>query len=178
MKSTFFAPLLALASSAFAALNVTGSTCTVTPLETGTNGREPDDTPQILQAFKQCGQNGKVILTEGLFHIGQVMDLQNLNKVDVEIHGTLRWSSDIQYWLRSSIGVEYAQRSTAWRVGGQDISFRGFGKALFDGQGQLWYDENRSGSNQAGRPISFTLWHAKNVLIDGITWRQSQFWRK
>ncbi|KAI6086946.1 glycoside hydrolase family 28 protein [Hypoxylon rubiginosum] len=176
MKSTILAPLLALATGAFAALNVTGSTCTVTPLETGSNGKEPDDTPQILQAFKQCGQNGKVILTGGLFHIGQVMDLQNLNKVDVEIHGTLRWSADIQYWLRSSIGVEYAQRSTAWRVGGQDISFRGFGKALFDGQGQLWYDENRSGSNQAGRPISFTLWHAKNVLIDGITWRQSQFW--
>lgn len=164
MKSTILAPLLALATGAFAALNVTGSTCTVTPLETGSNGKEPDDTPQILQAFKQCGQNGKVILTGGLFHIGQVMDLQNLNKVDVEIHGTLRWSADIQYWLRSSIGVEYAQRSTAWRVGGQDISFRGFGKALFDGQGQLWYDENRSGSNQAGRPISFTLVRMKTFF--------------
>ncbi|KAI1774178.1 glycoside hydrolase family 28 protein [Hypoxylon cercidicola] len=176
MKSTILVPLLALAGGALAALNVTGSTCTVTPLEMPANGREPDDTPQILEAFKQCGQNGKVILTEGLFHIGQVMDLQNLNKVDVEIHGTMRWSADIQYWLRNSIGVEYAQRSTAWRVGGQDISFRGFGKALFDGQGQLWYDQNRGGSNQAGRPISFTLWHAKNVFIDGITWTQAQFW--
>ncbi|OTB07822.1 glycoside hydrolase family 28 protein [Hypoxylon sp. CI-4A] len=176
MKSTFFLPaLLALAGSASAALNVTGSTCTVTPLPDST-GKEPDDTPQILDAFKQCGKNGKVILTEGLFHIGQVMDLKDLSNVEVEIHGTLRWSSDIQYWLRNSIGVEYAQRSTAWRVGGENISFRGFGKALFDGQGQLWYDENRGGSNQAGRPISFTLWHAKNVFIDGITWRQSQFW--
>ncbi|KAI1767699.1 glycoside hydrolase family 28 protein [Hypoxylon sp. FL1150] len=176
MKSTILAPLLALATGALAALNVTGSTCTVTPLATGPDGKEPDDTPQILEAFRQCGRDGKVVLTEGLFHIGQVMDLQNLERVDVEIHGTLRWSADIQYWLRNSIGVEYAQRSTAWRVGGRDISFRGFGKALFDGQGQLWYDENRSGSNQAGRPISFTLWHATNVLIDGITWRQAQFW--
>lgn len=177
MKSIFLLSLLALAHSASAALNVTGSTCTVTPLEAGT-GKEPDDTPQILEAFKQCGNNGKVILSEGMFHIGQVMDLKDLSNVDVEIHGTLRWSSDIQYWLRSSISVEYAQRSTAWRIGGQGISIRGFGKALFDGQGQLWYDENRSGSNQNGRPISLTLWHAKNVFIDGITWRQSQFWRK
>ncbi|KAI1462323.1 glycoside hydrolase family 28 protein [Annulohypoxylon moriforme] len=168
--------LLAFVGSASAALNVTGSTCTVTPLTDGVNGKEPDDTPQILDAFKQCGVNGKVILTEGLFHIGQIMDLKNLQNVDVEIHGTLRWSSDIQYWLRNSIGVEYAQRSTAWRIGGQGISIRGFGKALFDGQGQLWYDENRSGSNQAGRPISLTLWHAKDVFIDGITWRQAQFW--
>ncbi|KAI2473885.1 glycoside hydrolase family 28 protein [Annulohypoxylon bovei var. microspora] len=177
MKSTLLLPaFLALAGSASAALNVTGSTCTVTPLTDGVNGQEPDDTPQILDAFKQCGQNGKVILTEGMFHIGQVMDLKDLQNVDVEIHGTLRWSSDIQYWLRSSIGVEYAARSTAWRIGGQGISIRGFGKALFDGQGQLWYDENRSGSNQNGRPISLTLWHAKDVFIDGITWRQSQFW--
>ncbi|KAI1651685.1 glycoside hydrolase family 28 protein [Daldinia loculata] len=176
MMLTYFIPaLLALASGASAALNVTGSTCTVTPLPVE-GGKEPDDTQQILDAFKQCGKNGKVILTEGSFHIGKVMDLKDLSNVDIEIHGTLRWSSDIQYWLGNSIGVEYAQRSTAWRIGGQDISIRGFGKALFDGQGQFWYDQNRGGSNQAGRPISLTLWHAKNVFIDGITWRQSQFW--
>ncbi|OTB19010.1 glycoside hydrolase family 28 protein [Daldinia sp. EC12] len=175
MLTSLITALLALAGGASAALNVTGSTCTVTPLP-ASGGREPDDSQQILDAFKQCGKNGKVILEEGLFHIGKVMDLKDLSNVDVEIHGTLRWSSDIQYWLRNSIGVEYAQRSTAWRIGGQDISIRGFGKALFDGQGQLWYDQNRGGSNQAGRPISLTLWHAKNVFIDGITWRQSQFW--
>ncbi|KAI5865461.1 glycoside hydrolase family 28 protein [Durotheca rogersii] len=104
------------------------------------------------------------------------MDVKGLADVDVEIHGTLRWSADIQYWLRNSIGVQYAQRSTAWRIGGRDIRIRGFGKALFDGQGQLWYDQNRGQSNQNGRPISLTLWEAKNVLVDGITWRQSQFW--
>ncbi|KAK6951938.1 hypothetical protein Daesc_006463 [Daldinia eschscholtzii] len=175
MLTSIIPALLALAGGASAALNVTGSTCTVTPLP-ASGGREPDDSQQILDAFKQCGKNGKVILEEGLFHIGKVMDLKDLSNVDIEIHGTLRWSSDIQYWLRNSIGVEYAQRSTAWRIGGQDISIRGFGKALFDGQGQLWYDQNRGGSNQAGRPISLTLWHAKNVFIDGITWRQSQFW--
>ena len=160
-----------------AALNVTGSTCTVTPLPM-TGNTEPDDTPQILQAFKTCGTNGKIVLTEGMFHIGQVMDTLSFNNVDIEIHGTLRWSSNIQYWLRSSLPVTYASRSTAWRVGGTDIRIRGFGKALFDGQGQLWYDQNRNGSNQNGRPISLTLWHAKNVLVDGITWRQAQFWRE
>ncbi|KAI1079365.1 glycoside hydrolase family 28 protein [Whalleya microplaca] len=177
MKITFLLPLLAaLAGTASAALNVTGSTCTVTPLETGTNGQDPDDTPQILDAFKQCGTDGTIILTEGLFHIGQVMDTTTLSNVDIEIHGTLQWSSDIQYWLRSSLSVTYAGRSTAWRLGGTDIRLRGFGKALFDGQGQLWYDQNRNQGNQNGRPISLTLWHAKNVLVDGITWRQSQFW--
>ncbi|KAI0011167.1 glycoside hydrolase family 28 protein [Xylariaceae sp. FL0662B] len=168
--------LAALASTALAALNVTGSTCTATPLETGANGQDPDDTPQILEAFEQCGTDGKIVLTEGLFHIGQVMETTDLSNVDIEIHGTLQWSSDIQYWLRSSLSVTYAGRSTAWKLGGTDIRMRGFGKALFDGQGQLWYDQNRNQGNQNGRPISLTLWYAKNVLIDGITWRQSQFW--
>lgn len=82
----------------------------------------------------------------------------------------------MQYWLSHSISVVYAGRSTAWRVGGTNISMRGYGKALFDGNGQTWYDENKNAGNQNGRPISLTLWNAKNVLVDGITWRQSQFW--
>ncbi|ORY71248.1 glycoside hydrolase family 28 protein [Pseudomassariella vexata] len=175
MLASLLIPLLFSAPAAYAALNVTGSTCTVTPLpSTGTT--DPDDTPQILQAFTQCGKNGKIILAEGLFHIGQIMRTTEFSNVDIEIHGTLKWSSDIQYWLRSSISVTYAGRSTAWLLGGTDIRLRGFGKALFDGNGQLWYDQNRNQGNQNGRPISLTLWNARNVLVDGITWRQSQFW--
>ncbi len=82
-----------------AALNVTGSTCTVTPLPATGTGQEPDDTPQILQAFKQCGTNGKIVLTEGLFHIGQVMDTLSFNNVDIEIHGTLRVSYPRSHFL-------------------------------------------------------------------------------
>src|SRR5690606_16431756 len=36
--------------------------------------------------------------------------------------------------------------------------------------------ENRDGNNRQGRPINLTIWRATNVLVDGITWRQSQFW--
>ncbi|KAI0019637.1 glycoside hydrolase family 28 protein [Xylariomycetidae sp. FL0641] len=164
------------ATGARAALNVTGTTCTVTPLASGGGGRDPDDTPQILEAFDKCGQDGTVILTEGTFHIGQVMETPDLRNVDIEIHGTLIWSGDLDYWIRASLPVTYAGRSTAWRMGGDGIRMRGFGKALFDGNGQLWIDRNRNGSNMNGRPINLTLWHAKNVLIDGITWRQSSFW--
>jgi galacturan 1,4-alpha-galacturonidase len=88
----------------------------------------------------------------------------------------LIWSTDIQYWLRNSISVVYAGRSTAWRVGGVNITMKGYGKALFNGNGQLWIDQNKNAGNQDGRPISLTLWKAKNILVDGITWRQPQFW--
>ncbi|KAK4148152.1 polygalacturonase-like protein [Dichotomopilus funicola] len=138
---------------------------------------QPDDTPQILDAFKQCGQDGTIILREGTYHIRQVMDLTNLRNVSVEIHGTLIWSADnLSYWRQASPAVTYAGRQTAVRLGGRDIAVRGFGKALFDGNGQAWIDLAAGASNFQGRPISLTVWYGTNVLIDGITWHMSQFW--
>lgn len=132
---------------------------------------QPDDTPQILDAFKQCGQDGTIILREGTYHIRQVMDLTNLRNVSVEIHGTLIWSADnLSYWRQASPEVTYAGRQTAVRLGGRDIAVRGFGKALFDGNGQAWIDLAAGASNFQGRPISLTVWYGTNVLIDGITW--------
>ncbi|KAJ4363129.1 hypothetical protein N0V83_010249 [Neocucurbitaria cava] len=71
---------------------------------------------------------------------------------------------------------DYTIAKTAFRIGGDNFTIQGHGEAFFFGNGQKWYDQNRNNGNQAGRPISFTLWNAKNVWIDGITWRQPQFW--
>ncbi|CAI4220164.1 unnamed protein product [Parascedosporium putredinis] len=91
-----------------------------------------DDTPAILDAFKQCGQDGHIILEEGDYMIRQVMDTTNLRNVHIDIYGHLEWSGDnIQYWLSNSISVTYAGRSTAWRIGGTNITMLGHGKALF-----------------------------------------------
>ncbi|OCL02119.1 glycoside hydrolase family 28 protein [Glonium stellatum] len=173
--------LLLFSELALAAVNKTGSTCIVTPLSaTGSistvDAQTQDDTPQILDAFKQCGKDGSIEFADGTFYIGQVMDTTSLQNCDISIYGKFVWSTDIKYWLGHSISVTYAGRSTAWLFGGTNITMRGYGKALFDGNGQLWYDQNRNQGNQNGRPISLTVWHAQNVLIDGITWRQSQFW--
>jgi polygalacturonase len=136
-----------------------------------------DDTPQIMEAYKQCGKDGTIILREGTYHIRQVMDMSDLRNCSIEIHGTLIWSDDnLSYWRQSSFSVTYAQRSTAWRIGGRDITLRGFGKALFNGNGQTWIDLARGQANLQGRPITLTVWRGTNVLIDGITWRMAQFW--
>jgi galacturan 1,4-alpha-galacturonidase len=142
----------------------------------GSTAAAGDDTPQILDAFKQCGKGGTINITQGVYNIRQVMNTTDLQNVDIHIYGTLIWDTNIQYWLRSSFSVTYAGRSTAWLLGGNGISMRGHGKALFNGNGQTWYDQNRNQGNQNGRPISLTIWRAKNVFIDGITWRQTQFW--
>jgi hypothetical protein len=148
-----------------------GSTCTVTPLGSG------DDTPQIKSAFQQCATNSHIIFQEGTYNIRQVMEFTNLKNVTIDILGKWVWSADnLQYWIGNTLPVDYAGLHTGWKLGGSDIRLLGHGKALFDGNGQVWIDENRDGSNRRGRPINLTIWRATNVLVDGITWRQSQFW--
>jgi galacturan 1,4-alpha-galacturonidase len=163
-------PLWLLATTALAGMTKNGSLCTVTPSDSS------DDSPALLSAFKQCGQNGQIEVTAGNYTIAKVMDVLDLKNCDISIRGKLTWNDDIQYWLKNSIGVTYSQRSTAFRLGGENFTLQGHGQALFFGNGQKWYDQNKNGSNQPGRPISLTLWKAKNVWVDGITWRQPQFW--
>lgn len=165
---------LALSGSAWGAVVKNGSTCTVTPLNGGTSS---DDTPQILSAFTQCGRNGAIIFSEGTYNIRQIMNTTALENCDISIHGTFLWSADnLQYWTSHTMSVSYAGLVTAWLFGGTNITMRGYGQALFDGNGQVWIDQNKNGSNMKGRPISLTIWDATNVLIDGINWRQAQFW--
>lgn len=176
--------LLLLGGYASAEVVKDGSTCTVTPLSATTKRGEiedrqarVDDTPQILDAFKQCGTDGTINFMEGTYNIRQVMDTSNLHNVDINIYGKFLWSADnLQYWIQNTFPVTYAGLHTSWLLGGTNISLRGHGKALFDGNGQVWIDENKNGSNRQGRPINLTIWKASNVFVDGITWRQSQFW--
>ncbi|KAL2196294.1 glycoside hydrolase family 28 protein [Corynascus similis CBS 632.67] len=191
-SSTLLLVLSTIVLPASAAMVKEGSKCTVTPLTETTALEERDvgtaelvearqsridDTPQILEAFSQCGQDGTIVIEEGTYHIRQVMDTMDLRNVSIEIYGTLIWSADnLDYWRRASFDVTYAQRQTAWRIGGRDITMRGFGKALFDGNGQAWIDLANGASNLNGRPISLTVWYGTNVWIDGITWRMAQFW--
>lgn len=124
-----------------------------------------------------AAKNGAINFTEGTYHIRQVMKTTDLQNCDISIHGTFVWSADnLQYWISNTLSVTYANLTTAWMLGGTNIIMRGYGNALFDGNGQVWIDQNKSGSNMKGRPISLTIWTGSNVLIDGINWRQAQFW--
>jgi galacturan 1,4-alpha-galacturonidase len=119
-----------LASAAFAGMTKAGTLCTVTP------SGSKDDSPSIMDAFKQCGQNGQIEITSGDYTIAKVMDVLNLENCDISIRGKLNWNDDIQYWLRNSIGVTYAQRSTAFRLGGENFTLLGHGEAFVSGNGQ------------------------------------------
>lgn len=48
-----------------------------------------DDAPAILEAFKQCGRNGRVIFEPKTYYVNSVMNISWLENVDIEIHGKL-----------------------------------------------------------------------------------------
>ena len=89
---------LALASAAAAAAaspahrRQAENTCTVTPL-----GNDADDTPQILQAFEQCGRGGTVVFPEGkTYNIATKLN-PVLKDCTIEWRGTWLFSSDLDY---------------------------------------------------------------------------------
>ena len=66
---------LTLAASALAAMVKTGTLCTVTP------SGSKDDSPSIMDAFKQCGQNGQIEITSGDYTIAKVSQIALVQSV-------------------------------------------------------------------------------------------------
>jgi galacturan 1,4-alpha-galacturonidase len=127
--------LAGLVSSAAAYIVNNGTSCYVYPESTTHFGQPVDDTPSILKAFELCGVNGSVILINNTFHVNQVMNTTSLVNCDVELHGEMIWSDNIPYWLGHSYSVTYANLSTAWFFGGENVTFKGFGQGRFNGNG-------------------------------------------
>jgi hypothetical protein len=61
------------------------STCVVKP---GGNS-SIDDAPAVIDAFKTCGHNGKVVFLNETYHINTVMNTTGLNNCVVDLQGTL-----------------------------------------------------------------------------------------
>lgn len=167
--------LLGIAALATAFVIKEGTDCQVYPESLYHGSLAVDDTPSIRQAFELCGQDGRVILEKGLFHIDQILNTTGLHNCDVIVRGELRWSDNLPYWLSHSIGMPYQKQSTAWLFGGENVNLIGEG-GFFNGNGQAWYTQNQNRANQPGRPISLTIHKSKNLVVDGIRFEQPQFW--
>ncbi|CAE6466533.1 unnamed protein product [Rhizoctonia solani] len=148
-----------------------GSQCILTP-----GGAGVDDSQAILEAFGQCGQNGHIVFQNATYQIERVLNTTGLTNCTVDIQGTLLWGTDVQYWLNNSLPLGYQNQSSAWFLGGTNLSVRGFGYGTFDGNGQVWYDYAAGISNLKGRPHALTIWNTKNSTFQEIRFVQSQMW--
>lgn len=125
-----------------------------------------DDAPKILRAFQQCNNGGTVVLYAN-YTIGSPLDLTFLNAVDVAISGTIKMSTDINYWVDHSFKYAFQTSSAFWRFGGKDVNIYGGGVGLLDGNGQPWYDAFASNATLL-RPILFVLDGLHGGSVSGL----------
>ncbi|KAH8891777.1 pectin lyase-like protein [Thozetella sp. PMI_491] len=150
-------------------------TCTVKTA--GTN--LTDDAPAIIQAFKDCGRGGRVIFEDTVYYVNSIMNITWLDDVEIDVHGTLLWSTDITYWLNHSMPVGYQNQSSAFILGGDRVRLNGYGKGTLDGNGDYWYQwikKQPNTSNYPGRPHAITFHSLTNSVIKGINFLRSQMW--
>lgn len=139
-------------------------------------GNGGDAAPYIIQAFKRCGRNGKVIFDNTTYNVNTVMNITGLSNVEVDVRGTLVWSTDIDYWLNNSIPIGFQNQSSAFFFGGDEVWWHGNGYGTFNGNGQIWYDFAGHESNYPGRPHAITWWGLNNSVVEGMRFEQSQMW--
>ncbi|KAK5082513.1 hypothetical protein LTR70_008206 [Exophiala xenobiotica] len=147
-------------------------TCSIPAL----NNPQGDDSPAILAAFNECKRDGHIIFENTTYYIGIVMKTTGLKDVDIEVKGTLLWSTNIDYWLKNSLFFGFQNQTSAWHLGGDGIHFYGHGHGTLDGNGQAWYDYNGGQSNLHGRPHAITITDTTNSVIEGLRFIKSQMW--
>jgi polygalacturonase len=139
-----------------------------------------DDAPAIRQAFEACGRDGHVYFSPGVtYHINSPLDIRGLSNVDIDLHGTLLWSEDIDYWLANSLEVGYQNQSTAFILGGDNVRLNGHNSGVLDGNGDFWYEwilEQPNPSNYPGRPHAITFNGLTNSVVRDLAFVRSQMW--
>ncbi|CAN8098540.1 unnamed protein product [Discula destructiva] len=143
----------------------------------GTNAT--DDAPAIIQAFEDCGQGGVITFSANTtYYVNSVMNVTAKDAV-IDIKGTLLWSTDVQYWLNHSLDVGYQNQSTAFVVGGDNVTIDGHGVGTLNGNGDTWYkfiSQQPNTSNFPGRPHAITLNGLNNSYVRGLNFLKSQMW--
>jgi len=76
--------------------------CTVRAL-----GNQQDDSPNLLRAFEDCGNNGHIIFPAGeKYTVASVINVQ-LNDVVIDWMGEWQLAPNKSYWANSSIPIAF-----------------------------------------------------------------------
>ncbi|KAF3768630.1 family 28 glycoside hydrolase, partial [Cryphonectria parasitica EP155] len=156
----------------FAAAQTWNKTCIIPASGNGT-----DDGPAIRQAFQNCGTNGRIVFQENsTYDIQTVLQLHNLSNVQVDLRGTLLFSTDVRYWIQHGSHYYFQNISIAMEFSGEDITIDGHDTGVIDGQGQVWYDLALGIGGLFGRPIPFSLRNVSNAVAKNFKILQSGKW--
>jgi polygalacturonase len=72
--------------------------------------------------------------------------------------------------------VGYQNQSTAFILGGDEVTIDGHGRGTLDGYGDVWYSYIHGQSNYPGRPHQITFKGLTNSVVRGVNFLRSQMW--
>ncbi|KAG2137342.1 glycoside hydrolase family 28 protein [Suillus cothurnatus] len=144
--------------------NTGGVSCTVT----ASGG---DDGPAFVDAVQRC--DSVTIPRETTLSIATRMNMTGLKNKNIELLGTVKFTTNMSYWINNGFPFEFQDQIAFWIVGGKNILINGGG--TIDGSGQVWYDAFATNSTLL-RPILLTIYQATDVAVKDITMINSPEW--
>ncbi|KAF8911603.1 pectin lyase fold/virulence factor [Gymnopilus junonius] len=130
-----------------------------------------DDAPQFLKAVEACPT--LTIPKSTTLNIETRLNMTGVRDKHISLEGTIKFSPNIPYWSGNGFFIPFQTQITFWLLGGENILLDGGG--TLDGSGQLWWDTFVTNSSLL-RPITLTLFQAKNVLVENIHMINSPEW--
>ncbi|KAK5464772.1 hypothetical protein LTS15_001335 [Exophiala xenobiotica] len=145
-------------------------TCTVIA-----KGQQQDDVPQIVQAFKDCGNGGLVVFPENQTYWVASKLNPVVSDVVIEWRGIWQYSDDLDYWRNNSYPIVFQNHHAGFILTGDGIHIDGYGAGGIHGNGDLWYTAE-AGNTLPGRPMPFVLWNVSDVTVSRFSIVQPQLW--
>ncbi|TID26098.1 glycoside hydrolase family protein [Venturia nashicola] len=144
--------------------------CTVIPL-----GAPKNDVPQILKAFEECNNGGRVIFPPGqTYRIAEKVKV-NIQNVEIDWSGIWLMTPDLAYWRTNSFPVAFQNHAAGIVFSGSDITINAHGIGGVHGNGEAWYNDEQA-VTRPGRPMPFVLWNVSNVAVHGFSVWQPPLW--
>jgi galacturan 1,4-alpha-galacturonidase len=94
-----------------------------------------------------------------------------------------KFSEDLEYWRNNSYHIEFQNHAAGFVLTGDHIRIDGHGTGGINGNGQIWYFDERNetkgatvGATRPGRPMPFVLWNVSDVTVSNFHVVQPQLW--
>jgi len=138
-------------------------------------GNQTDDTPNILNAFSECNNGGKVVFPEDQnYWIGTKLN-PIISDVTVDWKGIWTFSDDLDYWRNNSYPITFQNHHAGFIITGDRIHINGYGTGGIYGNGNAWYNVEMA-DTQPGRPMPFVFWNVSDVFIEHFYVKDPQLW--
>ena len=181
MKPLVFALAMLVNSAAFAAAPSTAPAVFDVRAYGAVGDGEANATKAIQSAIDAAagGGGGTVLVPAGRYVTGSLVLRSNIN-LHVDAGAVLLGSEnkdDFPLWVSKWEGDGVKPRHAALFTGEELENVSLTGRGVIDVRGKVWWTGRVSGVVKEDlRPFTFRLVNSKNVLIDGLTFRNSPMW--